>query len=132
MNASYWRILFGKWFLEVKMFCVYGFLKTNNMMVTHMRNYVTLDPDDDVADFDYSYRDIMIALFKQFLFNKDFSLQDQGKCDKEDTLKKKNKCWPNVFYMGVQYLIMFMIMITTTLKWIILSVRRDIFLRLEN
>ena len=52
---------------------VHGFLKTYFMMVTNMKDYVTLDPDDDDADFTYNYRDTMIAQFKQDLFNKNLS-----------------------------------------------------------
>ena len=39
-------------------------------MVTNMRDYVTLDPEEDDADFRYGYRDTMIAQFKQDFYNK--------------------------------------------------------------
>ena len=42
----------------------------------------------------------MIAQFKQVLYNKNFSLQAQGKCDENDTLQKRIKVWPNVSNMG--------------------------------
>ena len=42
----------------------------------------------------------MIAQFKQGCSNKTFSLQDQGKCHENDTLRKKIKFWPNVIDMG--------------------------------
>ena len=54
-------MVFGK----VDALPVYGFLKTFNMMVTNMKNYVTLDPDHDDADFRYNYGDTMIAHFQQ-------------------------------------------------------------------
>ena len=58
-------------------------------MVTNMRDYVTLDPDDDDADFRHNDRDTMIAHFKQDIYNESFSLQDEGKSDQIDTLQKK-------------------------------------------
>ena len=36
----------------------------------------------------YGYKDDMIAQFKQDLYNKNFTLQDQGKDDPIDTLDK--------------------------------------------
>ena len=55
-------------------------------MVTNMKDYLTLDPADDDADFRYGYRDKMIAQFKQDLY-KNFSIQDQGESDQIDTLQ---------------------------------------------
>ena len=51
------------------------------------------DDDDDDDDFGYVFRDNMIAQFKRDLYNKNFSLQDQGKCDENDTLGKRIKNW---------------------------------------
>ena len=68
---------------------VYGFLKTCIMMITSIKDYVTLDPDDDDADFRYNYRDVMIAQFKQDFYNKIYSLQSQDKADQIDTLQNK-------------------------------------------
>ena len=86
-----------------------------------MKDYVTLDDDDDNADFRYSYRYIMIAPLKQNLCDKNFSLQDQGKGDGEDTLQKRLKFLLKIFDNGVQYQIMFMIRIIT-MEWNILFV----------
>ena len=55
---------------------VYGILKTYIMMVTNIKNYVTLDPDNDDADFSYRYRNTMIAQYKHEFYNKKFSLPD--------------------------------------------------------
>ena len=55
-----------------------------------MKDYVTLDPDDDDSDFRNGDRDVMIAQFEQHLFNKSFSLQDQGK---DNSLQKRFKFW---------------------------------------
>ena len=45
-------------------------------MVTNMKDYLTFDDDDDDADFRYGYGDVMIAQFKQDLYNKSFDHQD--------------------------------------------------------
>ena len=58
-------------------------------MVTKMKDYVTLDPDDVDADFRYGYRDTVIAQFKHDLYNKKFSLQDESKGDQIDTLQNR-------------------------------------------
>ena len=57
----------------------YRGMETNIMMVTNMKDYVTLDPDDDDADFRFIYRVTTIAQFKQDFYNKHFNPQDQGK-----------------------------------------------------
>ena len=82
---------------------VYGFLKTYIMMVTNLKDYVKDDDDgedDDKDDFGYHYRDIMIAQFKQDVSNKNFSFQDQGNCDRNDTLRKRIKFWLNFIDVG--------------------------------
>ena len=56
------------------------------MMVTNMKDYVTLDLDYDDAEFRYGHRDTMKVQFKQDLYNENFSLQDQGNCDQIDIL----------------------------------------------
>ena len=90
------------------------------MMVSNIKDYVTLDPDDVDADFRYKYRYTMIALFKQDLFNKNFRLQDQGKCGQIETLQNRIKFRLIIIDMGVQYLIIFLFMIISTMDWIIL------------
>ena len=47
------------------------------MMVTNMKDYLTLDDYDDDADFRYNFRVTMIAHFKQDLYNKIFDHQYQ-------------------------------------------------------
>ena len=55
-------------------------------MVTNLKDYVTLDPDNDASDFRHGYRDTMVAQTKQDLYNKNFSPQYQGKSDQIYTL----------------------------------------------
>ena len=101
-------------------------------MVTSLKDYVTLEPDDDNADFRYNYRDTMIAQFKQQFLNKNFGLQDQGEGDQTDTFRNRIKNWLYNVIMGVQYLIIFMPMIITTMDRIIPPAVQRYFLRLEN
>ena len=98
---------------------VYGFLKTYNMLVTNMKVYVTLDPDDD-ADFRYTYGDTMIAQFKQDLYNKNFSLKIKVKVTTLILSRIELYFGLILLIWGVQYLIIFMIMIITTKDWIVL------------
>ena len=63
------------------------------MMVTNMKDFVTLDLVDADVDFRYGYRDTKMAQFKQDLYNKFFSLQDQDKRD--NSLHKRIKFWLN-------------------------------------
>ena len=42
----------------------------------------------------------MIAKFKQDLYNENFSLQDQGKCDENDTLQERIEIWFHVIEWG--------------------------------
>ena len=44
----------------------------------------------------YGYRDDMITQFKQDLYNKNFTLKDQGKDDPTDTLENRIKFWINI------------------------------------
>ena len=88
-------------FGSVDVLPVYGFLRTNIMKVTNMKDDAKLNPDDDAADFRYGYRDNMIAQFKQDLCHINFSSQDQGKCDQIDTLQNRIEVWLKTIDMGV-------------------------------
>ena len=46
-----------------------------------MKSYITFDDNGDHAGFKYKVKDTVRPQFKQGLYNKKFSLQDQGKCD---------------------------------------------------
>ena len=63
------------------------------MVFTNLKKYLTLRLDDDDVDFRYNYRDTMTAQFKQDLYNKSFSHQDQDKC--EEGLQKRIEHWFN-------------------------------------
>ena len=88
-ERAFWEMIFG----SEDDLPVYGFLKTYIMMVTNMKDYITLDLDDDDADFRHDYRDTIIARFKQDSYHKSFSLQDQNKSDQTDTF------WNNIRFL---------------------------------
>ena len=97
-----------------------------------MKDYVTLDPDDADADFRYRCRDTMIAQFKQDLYNKNFSLQDQ---DKRDSSPQKELFFGLIMLLLMkvrQYQIMLMIMIITMMDWFISFGRQRTIPYLEN
>ena len=89
LQKDFWERIFG----SENVLAVYGFLKTAFKMVIKLNDYVKDDDDDDKDDFGYHYRDNLIAQFKQVLYNKSFSHQDQDKRD--DSLQKRIKVWPN-------------------------------------
>ena len=78
---------------------VYDFLKTYFRMCTNISNHVPIrlwfDNPDEEEQWGARYRDDMIAQFKQDLYNKNFTLQDQGKDDPIDTLDNRIKFWIN-------------------------------------
>ena len=84
LEKFFWEMIFQ----SQDVLHVYSNFKTYILMVTNMKNYVTIDTHDDDADFRYGYRHTIIAQFKQDLYNKSFSLQDQGKGDQIDALQK--------------------------------------------
>ena len=55
-EKAFWQMVFG----SVDVLPVYGFRKTNIIMVTNMIDFVTLDLDDDDADCRCKYSDTMI------------------------------------------------------------------------
>ena len=114
-EKAFWEMIFG----GVDVLPMYGFLKTYIMMVTNMKDYVTLNFDDTDADFRYGYRDTMIAQFKKDLYNKNFSLQDQDKRD--NSLQKRIRFWLNyvVVNEGAPVPDNVMIMNITMMDWLI-------------
>ena len=63
---------------------------TDHVPICHWDYY-----DDGNLEYQwgYGYRDEMIAQYKQDLYNKYFTLQDQGKDDEIDTLENRIKFW---------------------------------------
>ena len=117
---------------------LYEYFKTYFTMCTNLNNYVPtrpwFDDDDEEEQSGYDYRDDMIAQFKQDLYNKNFTLQDQDKDNQIDTLQIRNKFWPNVIddRRVRNHMMIFMIMIKTMKDWIILFAVQRYFLREGN
>ena len=78
---------------------LFDFLKLYFRLCTNINNYIPVrlwfdDPDEE-EQWGYGYRDDMIAQFKQDLYNKNYTLQDQGKENPIDTPDNRNKFWIN-------------------------------------
>ena len=111
LEKAFWEMIFG----NEDVLPVYGFLKTYNTMVTNMKDYVTLDPDDVDADFRYSYRDTMIAQFSKIYITKISVFKIKVKVIKSKLSRTKLYLGIIILIWGVQYLINFMIVILTTM-----------------
>ena len=79
---------------------VFDFLKLYFRMCTNITDHVPIrywdDDPDEGEQWGYGYKDDMIAQFEQDLYNKNFTLQDQGKDDPIDTLDNRIKFWINI------------------------------------
>ena len=83
--------------------------------VAKMKNHITIDLDDNVADFRYNKRANMIAQFEQDFYNKSFSHHDHGKRD--DVHQKGISFGLNMLLVKEdQYLKMFMVMISAMME----------------
>ena len=76
---------------------VFDFLKLYFRMCTNITDHVPIrmwfdDPDEE-EQWGYGYKDDMIAQFEQNFYNKNYTLQDQGKHDPIDTLENRIKFW---------------------------------------
>ena len=95
LKKAFWEMIF----VSEDVLPVYGVLKTYIMMITNMKEFLTLDDSDNDAEFSYNYRKTMIAQFEHEIYNENFSLQNQSKCGENDTLKKRIDFWLNVIDM---------------------------------
>ena len=68
IEKVFWEMIFG----SEDVLPVYGFLKTYFLMDKTVKDFLTLDPDDNDADFRYGYSDTMIAQFTPNSFTKNF------------------------------------------------------------
>ena len=79
---------------------LFDFLKLYFRMCTNITDHVPnrpwFDDPDEEEQWGYGYRDDMIAQFEQDLYNKNYTLQDQGKDDPIDTLENRIKFWINI------------------------------------
>ena len=97
LEKAFWEVILTSNDNDLALF---DFLKLYFRMCTNINNYVPIRLWDDGLDeeeqWGYGYKDEMIAQFKQDLYNKHFTLQDQGKDDPIDTLDNRIKFWINV------------------------------------
>ena len=95
---------------------LFDFLKINFRMCTNIDNHVPTHPwlgdPDEEEQWGYGYRDDLIAQFEQNLYNKNFTLEDQGKMIQLILSRiESNFGLILLVTIRVQYLIIFMIMI---------------------
>ena len=86
LEKAFWEVILTSNDNDLALF---EFLKLYFRMCTNITNHVPiglwLDDPDEEEQWGYVYRDDMIAHFKQDLYNKHFTLQDQGKDNPIDT-----------------------------------------------
>ena len=97
VEKAFWEMIFVS---SMEFVEEYDFLKTFFRMCTNISNHVPkslwFDDLDEEEQWSFGYRDDMITQFKQDLFNKNFTLQNQAKDDQIDTLEKRTKFWINI------------------------------------
>ena len=97
LERAFWEMIYMS---NDNVLALFDFSKLYFRMCTNINNHVTIRPwfgDPDEEDqWGYGYRDDMIAQFEQDLYNKNFTLQDQGKDDPIDTLENRIKIWINI------------------------------------
>ena len=97
LEKAFWEVILTSNDNDLALF---DFLKLYFRMCTNITDHVPIrlwfdDPDEE-EQWGYGYRDDMVAQFKQDLYNKHFTLQNQGKDDPIDTLENRIKFWINV------------------------------------
>ena len=98
LEKAFWEVILTSNDNDLALF---DFLKLYFRMCTNINNYVPIRLWDDgwgkkEEQWGYGYKVDMIAQFKQDLYNKHFTLQDQGKDDPIDTLDNRIKFWINI------------------------------------
>ena len=97
LEKAFWEMIFVSSEECVEM---YDFLKTYFRMCTNITNHVPIrlwfDDLDEEEQWGSGYRDDMVTQFKQDLYNKNYTLQDQGKDDSIDTLENRIKFRINI------------------------------------
>ena len=97
LERAFWEMIYMSNDNDLALF---DFLKLYFRMCTNKSNHVPIrpwfdDPDEE-EQWGYGYRDDVIAQFEQDLYNKNYTLQDQGKDDPIDTLENRIKFWMNI------------------------------------
>ena len=97
LERAFWEMIYMSNDNDLALF---DFLKIYFRMCTNITDHIPIrywddDPDKD-EQWGYGYKNDMIAQFEQDLYNKNFTLQDQGKNDPIDTLENRMKFWINI------------------------------------
>ena len=99
LERAFWEMILSSNDNDLALF---DFLKLYFRMCTNITDHVPIrywdyyDDGNEEEQWGYGYRDDMIAQFKQDLYKKHFTLQDQGKDDPIDTLDNRIKFWINI------------------------------------
>ena len=99
LEKAFWEVILSSNDNDLALF---DFLKLYFRMCTNITDHVPIrywdyyDDGNEEEQWGYGYRDDMIAQFKQDLYNKHFTLQDQDKDDSIDTLDNRIKFWINI------------------------------------
>ena len=100
LEKDFWEVILTS---DDNDLALFDFLKLYFRMCTNITNHVLIrywdyyDDGKEEEQWGYGYKDDMIAQFKQDIYNKNFTLQDQGKDNPIDTLENRIKFWPNIF-----------------------------------
>ena len=98
-EKAFWEMIYTSNEIDLALF---DFLIIYFRMCTNITDHVPISYWDSYNDgkeeeqWGYGYRDDMIAQFKQDLYNKNFTLQNQGKNGPIDTLENRIKYWINI------------------------------------
>ena len=96
LEKAFWEVILTSKDNDLALF---EFLKLYFRMCTNITDHVPIrywdyySDENEEEQWGYGYKDDMIIQFKQDLYNKNFTLQDQGKDDPIDTLENKIKFW---------------------------------------
>ena len=99
LEKAFWEVILTSNDNDLALF---DFLKLYFRMCTNITDHVPIrywdyyDDGNEEEQWGYGYKDDMIAQFKQDLYNKSFTLQDQGKDNPIDTLENRMKFWINI------------------------------------
>ena len=96
LEKAFWEVILTSNDNDLALF---DFLKLYFRMCTNITDHVPIrywdyyDYGNEEEQWGYGYKDDMITQFKQDLYNKNFTLQNQGKDDPIDTLDYRIKFW---------------------------------------
>ena len=99
LEKAFWKVILTSKDNDLALF---EFLKLYFRMCTNITDHVPIrywdycDDGNEEEQLGYGYEDDMITQFKQDLYNKNFTLQDQGKDNPIDTLDNRIKFWLNI------------------------------------